>query len=244
MTSSVIACADLQVGYGSLPVLFDLDIEVRRGEVVSLLGPNGAGKTTLLRALSGALPAQSGEVFWQGKATRASLHRRCRDGLGVVPEERSVTMGLTVAQNLRIGGCDPTTALARFPELAPHVDRQVGLLSGGQQQILALARALARRPVGLLADELSLGLAPKVVTRLLSAVRHAAEEDGLAVLLVEQHVRQALTVADRVYVMHHGRIDWSGTAAEALESQARIEESYLSGGERGGALDLAGLERT
>ncbi|WP_241834844.1 ABC transporter ATP-binding protein [Pseudofrankia asymbiotica] len=222
----VLAAHGLSAGYGGAPVVRRLDIQVRAGEVVVLLGPNGAGKTTTLLALAGALAPQAGEVHWAGSATAAPLHRRARSGLSLVPEDRSVIMSLTVRENLRVGRCDPALALATFPELAEHLDRRAGLLSGGQQQMVTLARALARRPTALLADELSLGLAPQIVTRLLTAVRAAADE-GLAVLLVEQHVRSALTIADHVHVLRHGRLAWSGTAAEAEANRDAVASAYL-----------------
>jgi branched-chain amino acid transport system ATP-binding protein len=219
---------NLSAGYGSLAAVRDLDIEVRAGEVVTLLGPNGAGKSTTLRTLAGALTPLAGEVRWKGVATRAPLHRRARAGLAFVPEERSVFMGLTAAENLRVGNGPATKALELFPELEPHLKRKTGLLSGGQQQILTLARALATDPEVLLADELSLGLAPMVVTRLLGAVREAAER-GVGVLLVEQHARQALAVADRVYVLQRGRVALSGSADEILGRLDEVERTYLEG---------------
>ncbi|MBX6390081.1 MAG: ABC transporter ATP-binding protein [Frankia sp.] len=222
----MLAARSLFAGYGAAAVVRDLSLEVRAGEVVVLLGPNGAGKTTTLLTLAGALPPISGEVHWLGAPTTAPLHGRARAGLSLVPEDRSVIMSLTVRENLRVGRCDPDLALATFPELEPHLDRRAGLLSGGQQQMVTLARALARRPIALLADELSLGLAPRIVTRLLSAVR-AAANDGLAVLLVEQHVRSALTIADRVYVLRHGALAWSGTAAEADANRDALASAYL-----------------
>ncbi|WP_261567659.1 ABC transporter ATP-binding protein [Frankia gtarii] len=224
---SVVGCRQLAVGYGAGPVVSGLDLEVARGEVVALLGPNGAGKTTTLMALAGALTPSDGIVTWQGEPTTAPMHRRARQGLGVVLEERAVTPSLTVRQNLRIGGVDPQSVQADFPELTEHLDRRAGLLSGGQQQLLTLARVLARRPVALLADELSLGLAPQVVARLLGAIR-AAADDGLAVLLVEQHVRAALRVADRAVVLSRGRIRWSGPAAEARADPTLVEQGYLT----------------
>jgi branched-chain amino acid transport system ATP-binding protein len=218
----------LCVGYGPVSVVQNLNITVRAGEVVALLGPNGAGKSTTLLALAGELPPQGGTVRWRGEEDRTPLHRKARAGLGFVPEERSVVASMTARQNLRIGKVDPAVVVELFPELESHLDRRAGLLSGGQQQILTLARILARKPYLLLADELSLGLAPQVVTRLLGAVR-AAADNGLGVLLVEQHVRKALEVADRVYFLQQGRVTWSGTAAEARENREALEASYLSG---------------
>src|SRR5205085_3122741 len=180
MIAPVIAARGLRAGYGATVVVRDLDLEVRAGEVTALLGPNGAGKTTTLMTLSGDLPALGGEVRFGGVATTSRLHHRARQGLALVTEQRAVFTRLTVEENLRIGRCDRRIALELFPELEPHLKRRVGLLSGGQQQMLALARALSRSPKLLLADELSLGLAPLVVERLLTAVRDAAN-DGVAV---------------------------------------------------------------
>jgi sulfate-transporting ATPase len=226
--SALLEARALAAGWGTLPVVHDLDVAVEPGEIVALLGANGAGKTTSLFTLGGLLPPLGGEIWWRGSPAKGALHDRCQDGLAFVTEERSVFMALTARENLRVGRCDVSYALALFPELEPHLDRRAGLLSGGQQQILTLARALARRPAVLLADELSLGLAPKVVGRLLSALRTAAD-DGLGVLLVEQHVRKALTVADRVMMMRRGHIEYQGSAAEALANIDAIEASYLSG---------------
>ena len=218
----------LSAGYGSLAAVRELNLSIRAGEIVALLGPNGAGKTTTLRTLAGAIPPLGGQVLWKGEPTRAPMHRRARAGLAFVPEERSVFMGLTAAENLRVGDGPASKAIELFPELALHLKRKAGLLSGGQQQILTLARALATDPQVLLADELSLGLAPMIVTRLLTAVRDAAER-GVGVLLVEQHARQALSVADRVYVLRRGRVALEGTAAEILDRLDEVEQTYLEG---------------
>ncbi len=228
MTGPVLEARGLDAGYGKVAVVRGLDLEVRPGEVVALLGANGAGKTTTLLTLSGDLKPMGGEVRWQGRAVRDSLSRRARRGLGLVTEERSVFMGLTAAENLRVGRGRPAEAVRLFPELEDHLGRRAGLLSGGQQQMLTLGRALAARPRVLLADELSLGLAPLIVRRLLAAVRAAADQ-GVGVLLVEQHVRQALAVADRAHVMSRGEIVLSGTARELRGRIAEIEASYLAG---------------
>jgi branched-chain amino acid transport system ATP-binding protein len=209
----VLAAAAVTAGYGPQPAIRDVSLEVFPGEVVALLGPNGAGKTTTLLALAGVLGLQSGEVRIDGVATKAPLHARARAGLTYVAE-KSVFMGLSARDNLRVAGVDVEGVVALFPELEPRLDVRAGLLSGGEQQMLVLGRALHRSPRILLADEVSLGLGPFVVSRLLEAIRTAASERGTAVLLVEQHLRKALQFADRAYVMRRGSIALSGTAAE------------------------------
>jgi len=227
--TALIEAAGIAAGYGGPPAVRDLDIEVHPGEVVALLGANGAGKTTTLLTLAGELTPSAGEVLWEGRPTRTPLYRRARHGIGLVTAERSVTMRLTARQNLRIGrGCDVDRAVAVFPELEPLLDRRAGLLSGGEQQMLTLARALARPTKLLLADELSLGLAPRTVGTLLAAVRRAAD-DGMGALVVEQHVHRVLEIADRVYVLRHGRVRFSGTVTEARERLGDIQAEYLSG---------------
>jgi branched-chain amino acid transport system ATP-binding protein len=226
-SEAILETHGLTAGYGTQPVIHDLDILVRPGEVVALLGPNGAGKTTTLLALSGELPTMEGEARLDGKPTKAPLHRRARMGLGFVTAERSVITSISALDNLRVAGADVQMALGLFPELNKVLSTRGGLLSGGEQQMLTLGRALARQPRLLLADELSLGLAPLIVQRLLRAVRDAAQR-GCGVLLVEQHVRQALEFADRAYVMRRGRIELSGTGAELRSRINEIEESYLS----------------
>ena len=222
----LIEARSLSAGYGSQPVVRDLDLEVRPGEVVALLGPNGAGKTTTLRALSGSLAPMGGEVRWLGEPGRAPLHRRARQGLAYVGE-RAVFTRLDTADNLRVGRVRSQQALELFPELEKRLRTGAGMLSGGEQQMLSLARALCRAPKLLLADELSLGLAPLVVDRLLRAVREAADR-GLGALLVEQHVRKVLDIADRVYVLHRGRVTMTGTPKELRGNLDAIESSYLA----------------
>jgi branched-chain amino acid transport system ATP-binding protein len=224
----MLVARNVAAGYHGHPIVHDLSIEVHAGKVVVLLGPNGAGKTTTLLTLSGDLPELSGEVWFDGRLTKAPLHRRANDGLSFVTEERSVFMRLSVIENLRVGRIDIERALDLFPELRPLLKRRAGLLSGGEQQMLTLARALARTPKVLLIDELSLGLAPLVVIRLLEAVRRAAHEDGVGVLLVEQHVKQALKVADHVLVMQRGRVVLDGPTEEVAPRVEELEEAYLS----------------
>jgi len=225
---SLLECRGLAAGYGTVAVVRDLDLHVEPGEVVALIGPNGAGKTTTLLTLAGELPAIAGEIVFRGVTTKAPLSRRARRGMGFVTEERSVFMSLTAEENLRLARVSPGDAIAIFPELEPLMGRTAGLLSGGEQQMLTLARAVGRDPKLLLADELSLGLAPLVVRRLLDTVRRVATERSTGVLLVEQHVRQALNIADRVYVMQRGRIVISGSAEDVRGRLDEVEATYLS----------------
>jgi branched-chain amino acid transport system ATP-binding protein len=225
--SALLTVSGLSAGYGDLPVVSDVSLRVEPGEVVALLGANGAGKSTTMLAIAGALPS-SGELEFEGTPLRGPVHRRARRGIAIIPEGRSVFMGLSTRWNLRLGSGDTATALDLFPELEPLLSRKAGLLSGGEQQILCLARALAGQPKLLLVDELSLGLAPKIVQRLLQALRVVAR-GGAGVLLVEQHARQALSVADRAYVMSRGHCELSGTASDLLKGIADIERTYLHG---------------
>ncbi len=218
----------LTAGYNGVPVVRDIDLQVDRGEVVALLGPNGVGKTTTLLTLSGELAPIAGEVIWQGVATKAPLHKRARQGLGLVTEDRSVFMGLSTADNLSLGRIKQEQALAVFPELRALMRRRAGLLSGGEQQMLAIARALARDPKVLLIDELSLGLAPVIVQRLIRVLRDAASDRRIGVLLVEQHVPRALSIADRVYVMQRGKIALEGTAEDLRRDLGQLKDIYLA----------------
>lgn len=219
---------NLTSGFGGVAAIHDLNLSVRPGEVVGLLGPNGAGKTTTILTLCGELVPISGEVRFGGDSAPGSLTQRARKGLALVTEEKSVFMSLTTAENLRLGRGDPEQALEIFPMLRDHLKRKAGLLSGGQQQILTLARALAAQPKILLADELSLGLAPIVVQQLFEAIRRAADDRGVGVLLVEQHVRSALRISDRIYVLQRGRCVIEGTAAEMKGRIDEIESKYLA----------------
>ncbi len=230
---------DFSAGYNGVPVVHGIDLHVGAGEVVALLGPNGAGKTTTLLTASGLLPRLSGEAIVLGNTTptgRRDTARRgltlVRRGLAHVPEDRALFFGLTGREHLRIvsrrGDAEAVhDALAAFPALAAIIDRRAGVMSGGEQQMLALARVLAGRPKLLLIDEMSLGLAPIIVADLLPMVRRVAQESGVGVLLVEQHARAALSVADRAHVMVRGRLHYSGPAAELAADPSRLTEAYL-----------------
>jgi ABC-type branched-subunit amino acid transport system ATPase component len=230
----------LTAGYGTVPIVRELDIKVGPGEVVLLLGANGAGKTTTLQTIAGELPAMSGTIRLGDTIARGGLRRRARDGLGYLPEGRSVLRALTVRDNLKLGSGGVDAALEIAPELEPLLSRKAGLLSGGEQQILCLARIVAARPSVLMADEMSLGLAPRVVERMLRACRAAADA-GAGVLLVEQHAPQALVYADRAVVLQRGRQVLEDSAAAILADLGVLERIYLEGvaGER--AIDTAPL---
>jgi branched-chain amino acid transport system ATP-binding protein len=228
VSETLIEAKGLSAGYGKMAVVREIDLHVDAGEVVALIGANGAGKTTTLLTLAGELTPISGEVRFLGQPAKSPMHARCRQGLGYVTEGRSVIMKMSVAENLRLAGVDPKVACEYFPALEPIMGRGAGLCSGGEQQMLSLARALGRDPKVLLADELSLGLAPLIVTKLLQSVRRAADERGVGVLLVEQHVGQALKIADRAYVMGRGRILLSGTADDLAKNLDQVEAAYLT----------------
>ena len=225
----------LRSRYGRIEVLHGIDLSVEAGEIVTLVGANGAGKTTLLRCLSGVQAVADGSVQFEARnITRASAHARTALGLGHAPEGRQIFTNLTVAENLRLGAyrfrdarvaSDFEAAYALFPILKDKRHQLAGSLSGGQQQMLTIARALMGRPRCLLLDEPSLGLAPILVSQILAVIK-TLKTKGVTVFLVEQNAYAALAIADRAYVMETGQITMAGPAVE-LMADDRVREAYL-----------------
>jgi len=227
--------ATLSSRYGRIPALAGVSLAVKRGELVALVGANGAGKTTLLRVISGVLPASSGTVRFEGAdVTATPARRRVQLGIVQVPEGRQVFAAMSVEDNLKLGafvrpqrevapGLD--RIYAHFPVLATKRREAAGTLSGGQQQMLAIGRALMGRPRLLLLDEPSMGLAPRLVAQIFAVVR-ALREAATTILLVDQNAQAALAVADRAYVLETGRIALEGRGDELLAS-ARVQQAYL-----------------
>jgi branched-chain amino acid transport system ATP-binding protein len=220
----------LSAGYGALAVIHDVSLSVGHGEVVGLLGRNGAGKTTTLMAIAGFLGKYEGEVTVNEEPVRGPAFRRCREQLGIVLEGRSVFPSLTVGQNLNLAQADIDEAIGVFPELKPKLSLRAGLLSGGEQQMLAVARAVCRHPTALMIDELSFGLAPALCERMFERIRAIAAEKNMAVLLVEQNIHYAEIVADRVVIMNEGVIRAGFPAKELSSREAEIERIYLGAG--------------
>jgi len=225
----------LRVAYGGIVAVKGVDLEVGAGELVCLIGANGAGKTTTLKAIAGLIPISAGSIRLEGQDTAdLAAHERVRRGLALVPEGRGIFGRLTVRENLEMGayhrddpgiGRDLDHVLALMPRLAERLTQTGGTLSGGEQQMLAIGRALMSRPKLLLLDEPSMGLAPALVGRIFEIVRNAAEE-GVTILLVEQNAKLALELARRAYVMESGCITLTGQSAELL-ADPRVREAYL-----------------
>jgi len=232
----------LTVGYGAAPVVRGVDLTLRAGEIVALIGANGAGKSTVLKAVSGLLVLQQGEIHLEGRRIdQLSARARVLDGIAHIPEGRQVFAGLTVADNLRLGGYVRRNRIdadrlaqrlihvcERFPVLLERRDEPAGNLSGGQQQMLAIARGLMSEPRILLLDEPSLGLAPALVRTIFRLIE-SLREQGLAILLSEQNARLSLAIADRAYVLENGKVVLEGRGAELAEN-ADVAERYLGVG--------------
>lgn len=227
---SVLSIEDVSVDRAGLPVVRGVSLRVDRGAVTVLLGANGAGKTTLLEGVSGAIPLSSGEIRLDGeRIDRLRAWRRARAGLAHVEQDRAVFREMSTLDNLRAAcrsGADPERVLELFPELRKQLHAPAGLLSGGEQQMLVVGRALLGEPRYLLIDEMSLGLAPIVVERLAGAVRSLADE-GVGVLLVEQFAALALRIADHAYVMARGEVVFSGNPEELSADEALLRALYL-----------------
>jgi branched-chain amino acid transport system ATP-binding protein len=229
----------LQGGRGPTTAFRDVDLAVDAGQVLTLLGPNGAGKSTLLLTVAGLLPARGGTVEVDGRVVKGGKPSLANQaGVVLVPDSRCLFTTLTVEENLRAGarkgGPTPRDMLGVFPALEKRWRLDAGDLSGGEQQMLAMARALIQQPKVLLIDEMSMGLAPLVVEDLFAAVRTIAVDHGCAVVLVEQHVNLCLAVADQAAVLNHGRIVLSSDAAGLQAEPERIEQAYF------GAVAVAG----
>ncbi|MGD0703910.1 MAG: ABC transporter ATP-binding protein [Trebonia sp.] len=233
-----LAVRNLFAGYRGIPVVRELNLEVKPGEVVALLGPNGAGKTTTLETIAGLHRPISGTIELSGASIGGTpAYALARREFALVPEGRALFGGLTVREHLRLaGGRGGRSGAGRqreeqlldmLPELRKCLSRKAGLLSGGEQQMLAVGRALVTRPRLLLVDEMSLGLAPVIVERLLPILRRVATDTGTSVLFVEQHVALALEISDRAYILAHGRIRLEGAAAELSKRQELLAASYL-----------------
>jgi branched-chain amino acid transport system ATP-binding protein len=235
MSEVLLEVAGLRAGYGSLAVVRGLDVTVNPSEVVGLLGANGAGKTTTVLTVSSLLPALGGEVSVLGRKLTGvtKAYETMRNGLGLVPDNRALFPSLTALQHFRLAlerpgwRAEVKRVLGVLPELEPLLSRRVGLMSGGEQQMVAMARVLVRRPALLIVDEMSLGLAPLVARRLGKVVRQLAEEEGLGVLIVEQHFDLAVSMADWLVVLDHGEPAMSGSRDEVKAEYERVVHSYL-----------------
>ncbi len=226
---------NVKSAYGRIEVLHGVTLHVNAGEIVTLIGANGAGKTTLLHAISGVQPITAGAMRFAGQPIETwTAHARVASGISQVPEGRQLFEPLSVRDNLRLGGwlrrdAELEPALARvcalFPMLGAILELPAGALSGGQQQMLAIGRALVAKPRLLLLDEPSMGLAPNLVDHVFAVIR-ALKDDDLTILLVEQNARAALAIADRAYVLETGRVALSGPAAE-IQADRRVQEAYL-----------------
>lgn len=218
----------LTAGYGRSTVVRDVTLSVRAGEIVALLGRNGVGKTTTLLSVGGFLSRVAGEMELCGEPLTGSAHSRARRGLGSVLEGRSIFPTLSVAKNLSVARVDQDEVLELFPELRARLATPAGMLSGGEQQMLSLARAMARHPRVLLIDELSFGLSPVMCDRLFAGVRSFAQQHSTGVLLVEQHLHYAAAVCDRAFVMNDGELRLEVRADELASRESEIERLYLA----------------
>jgi branched-chain amino acid transport system ATP-binding protein len=226
----------IQVNYGAAPALWDVSLQIDAGELVSVIGPNGAGKTTLILAVMGLNRLAAGKIVWEGETVSSSPpHLLCEKGLALVPESRRLFTGMTVRENLELGAMHPAAKAARartfeqvcelFPAVRAKLNQVSGTLSGGQQQMVAIGRAMMALPRLLLLDEPSLGLAPSIVGEMFRAIE-SINQSGTAVMLVEQNVSRALAISKRTYVLENGRVVTSGASSE-LSHRPEIRKAYL-----------------
>ncbi len=227
-----IECRGLSAGYDRLTVARDIDLRVPRSQILAVLGPNGAGKTTLLLTLAGFLRPMTGTILVDGRSTRLGSARRMNAaGVVLVPDFRALFTELTTVENISLavhrGGTSVADVLDLFPALGRRAKVRAGMLSGGEQQMLAMARALVQNPRVLLVDEMSMGLAPVVVESLVPVIRQVADETGAAIVMVEQHVHLALEIADSAMVLVHGGVSLSGEASALRADTGALEAAYL-----------------
>lgn len=226
----------IQVNYGAAPALWDVSLQIHAGELVSVIGPNGAGKTTLILAVMGLNRLTAGKIVWEGETVSSSPpHLLCEKGLALVPESRRLFTGMTVRENLELGAMHPAAKAARartfeqvcelFPAVRAKLNQVSGTLSGGQQQMVAIGRAMMALPRLLLLDEPSLGLAPSIVGEMFRAIE-SINQSGTAVMLVEQNVSRALAISKRTYVLENGRVVTFGASSE-LSHRPEIRKAYL-----------------
>jgi len=236
MSAPILQLRDLRIAYGAIEAVKGIDLELAEGELVSLIGANGAGKTTTLNAIAGTLPIAGGELLYGGqRIEKLPAHKRLRQGLALVPEGRGIFTRLTVEENLRMGAycrrdadaveADLERVFAMLPRVKERLQQVAGTLSGGEQQMVAIGRALLSRPRLLLLDEPSMGLAPLVVEKIFEVIRSVAAE-GVTILLVEQNANLALEFSQRAYVMESGRITLTGSG-DALLADPKVRAAYL-----------------
>lgn len=230
--TALFACEGLTVGYGAISVARDINLSIEPREVLAVLGPNGAGKTSTILTLAGLLPPLGGTIRLRGDAVKGGSARRLnRAGVVLVPDSRALFTAMTTRENLEIArrshGMSIDDVFDTFPALAARARLRVGMLSGGEQQMLALARALVQGPSVLIVDEMSMGLAPIIVEQLMVKLREVANQTDAAVILVEQHVHLALEIADHAMVLVHGEVSLNGRAAELRADPSRLEAAYL-----------------
>ncbi|MET0885465.1 MAG: ATP-binding cassette domain-containing protein [Mycetocola sp.] len=230
--TAIFECEDLMVGYGKVSVARDISLALEPREILAVLGPNGAGKTSLVMTMAGLLAPMSGTIRLRGETVKGGSARRLnRDGVVLVPDSRALFKAMSTRENIQIAskarGMSVDDAFAMFPALAKREKVRAGMLSGGEQQMLAVARALVQGPTVLIVDEMSMGLAPLIVEQLMPTLREVADSTDAAVVLVEQHVQLALEIADQALVLVHGEVSLHDRAEVIRSDPHRLEVAYL-----------------